>query len=107
MVWRSMEEWQQLAAAGSLSPDYQLYDAARGVWQRAGDFPQLQPYFPGPKPNWPLLGLGLASLAAIIAASSSTAETDRRSYRDNRQSGKKKVFVSFDFDNDKMLKDFI
>src|SRR3989442_14691838 len=88
LIYRSIQEWQQLAASGSLRPDDQLY--FRGVWQRAGDIPQLQPYFPAPKPNWgALIGLaGLAALAAIAAASSTEkteGETDR-GVRSSRQS---------------------
>ena len=109
LIYRSIQAWQQLAASGSLRPDDQLY--FRGVWQRAINIPELQSSFPVPKPNWgALIGLGgLAALAAIVAASSAEkteGETDR-GVRRSRQSGKKRVFVSFDFDNDKVLKDFV
>ena len=64
--------------------------------------------FPAPPVNWGAL-LGLGALA--IAASGSTATESPRGSditpRPERRTGKKRVFVSFDFDNDKVLNDFI
>src|SRR5438477_78500 len=91
--WHSQQP--VVATAGSLHPDHQLYDPVRSIWQRAGDHPQLWAFFPAPKPNWSaLIGLasGLASLSALAAIAAASSNTT---------SGKKKVFVSFDFDNDK------
>lgn len=110
LVYRPIYEWQQLAMKGSLGPNDQLYDPVRGVWQRVGDHPQLRRYFAPPAVNWSAL-LGLGALAALAAAASSTAsenraETDLRPRKEGRI-GKKRVFVSFDFDNDKVLTDFI
>ena len=91
--------------------EHQLYDPVRAVWLRAGEHSELRPYFPVPAANWgALLGLGtLATLA--IAASGSTATGSPRGPSVTRgpglRTGKKRVFVSFDFDNDKVLKDFI
>jgi hypothetical protein len=48
LVYRSISEWQQLARAGSLRPDDQLFDPGHGVWQRAADHPALWPHFPMP-----------------------------------------------------------
>lgn len=111
LVYRAIAEWQQRALSGALRPDDQLYDATRGVWQRAGDHPELRAYFPAPAVNWPgLLSLGALAALAIAASGTATNETRRRTDiapRKNGRTGKKRVFVSFDFDNDKVLKDFI
>lgn len=53
MAYRSIQEWQQLAISGQFQPDTQLYDPVRGIWQRAGDHPELRPYFPTPKARSP------------------------------------------------------
>ena len=111
LVYRPIEEWQQLAQAGSLRPDDQLYDPVRGVWQRAANFPALRSYFPVPPVNWSAL-VGLGALAALAVAASRSAENENvgRSHhrvRKERRMAKKRVFVSFDFDNDKVLKDFV
>jgi len=111
LVYRSISEWQQLALSGQLRPEHQLYDAARGVWLRAGEHPELRPYFPAPPVNWgALLGFGTLAALAVAAMGSTATESQRGSdvtLRPERRIGKKRVFVSFDFDNDKVLKDFI
>jgi hypothetical protein len=101
ITYRSIQEWQQLALSGQLWPDTQLYDPARGIWQRASDHPQLRPYFPAPPVNWPGL-FGLAALAALATATAAPTVTESKP-----RVTKKRVFVSFDFDNDKVLKDFV
>lgn len=76
LVYRPISEWQQLAMAGSLGPDDQLYDPVRGVWQRAADFPALRPSFPVPSVNWAALaGLGVLAALAVAASRSSANET--------------------------------
>ncbi|MGH7307063.1 MAG: TIR domain-containing protein [Candidatus Rokuibacteriota bacterium] len=111
LVYRSISEWRQLALSGQLRPEHQLYDPVRGVWLRAGEHPELRPYFPAPQVNWgALLGLGTLAALAIAASGSTATETPRGldvTSRPERRTGKKRVFVSFDFDNDKVLKDFI
>jgi antiphage defense system Thoeris ThsB-like protein len=111
LVYRSISEWQQLALSGQLRPEHQLYDPVRAVWFRAGDHPELRPYFPTPPVNWgALLGFGALAAVAIAASGSIVTETRRGSdfsSRPERSTGKKRVFVSFDFDNDKVLKDFM
>ncbi len=37
LIYRPMNEWQELARTGALRPDDQLYDPDRGTWQRAND----------------------------------------------------------------------
>lgn len=72
LVYRPISEWQQRATAGSLRPDTPLYDASRQVWERAGDYPALRPYFPGPAVNWPaVLGLGALTMVILAAARAS------------------------------------
>lgn len=111
LVYRPISKWQQLALAGSLRPDDQLYDPVRGVWQRAADYPALRPYFPAPQVNWPAI-MGLGALAALAIAASRSTENEKvggahHRARTGRGMVKKRVFVSFDFDNDKVLKDFV
>jgi hypothetical protein len=111
LVCRSISEWQQLALSGELHPEHQLYDPVRAVWLRACDHPELRPYFPVPQVNWgALLGLGALATLAIAASGSAATETRRgpdTSWRPERGTRKKRVFVSFDFDNNKVLKDFV
>jgi 5-methylcytosine-specific restriction endonuclease McrA len=71
-----MQERQQLAMSGQLRPDDQLYDSVRGVWQRATDYPALQPYLPAPQVNWPAV-LGLGALARIALAAARSWTNDR------------------------------
>jgi hypothetical protein len=111
LTYRSISEWQQLALSGQLRPEHQLYDPVRGVWLRAGDHPELRPYFPAPPVNWgALFGVGTLAALAVAALASTGTESRQRSdvtWRPETRIGKKRVFVSFDFDNDKVLKDFI
>lgn len=112
VVYRSIGEWQQLALSGQLRPEHQLYDPVRGVWQRAGDHPELRPYFPAAPPINLSALLGFGALAALAVAALGSTATETRggadvNSRTERRPGKKRVFVSFDFDNDKVLKDFI
>jgi len=53
-----------------------------------------------------LAGVALA-LRALLAADEATPKKTRRRRKGGRGMAKKRVFVSFDFDNDKTLKDFI
>lgn len=76
LVYRSIQEWQQLAQAGSLGPDDQLYDPVSGVWQRAYDYPQLRLYFPPLPINWSGI-LGLGALALLAHSFSRTLTNDR------------------------------
>lgn len=73
LVYRPVHEWQQLAQAGSLRPDDQLYDPVRCVWQRAHDYPQLRPY----SPVQPGAVLGLAALAFLAIAASQALANDQ------------------------------
>ena len=111
LTYRSISEWQQLALSGQLRPEHQLYDPVRGVWLRAGEHPELRRYFPVPPVNWgAVLGFGTLAALAVAALGSTGTESRHRSdvpLRPERHTGKKRVFVSFDFDNDKVLKDFI
>lgn len=111
MTYRSIQEWQQLAISGQLQPDTQLYDPVRGIWQRAGDHPELRPYFPTPKVNWPaVLGLGTLAALAVAAVGSNAIETERgpfRSLRKERRMAKNnRVLVSFAVE-DKTYRDFL
>lgn len=76
LVYRPVHEWQQLAQAGSLRPDDQLYDPVRGVWRRAHDYPQLRPYFPVQPVNW-WAAPGLGALAFLAVAASQALANDQ------------------------------
>jgi hypothetical protein len=67
LVYRSISEWQQLARAGSLRPDDQLFDPVRGVWQRAAEHPALWPHFPMPSVKL-AVGVTLYFLGLLLQA---------------------------------------